>query len=286
MKKIILTAAIAFMALSINAQIKNAGFENWSNLTTHVYETEMLDSHNVLNPLNGDIDNWTYNMNVGVSQTTDAYSGNYAAIIHNWYNYAQTTITYRDTVSFYPSELTGMYKYISDPFTAGILNVVVKSTTGDTIINSDWYLGPQLTWDGFTQELNPLMTTTDPADSIIIKIENSEYSCQGNVMTCNLLYLDDLSLTAGTASLQEQAFDEMRMYPNPANDNVTLQFKNLAEIKNVKVAFIDMMGQAVHQQRIDSVESVISVQQLDPGTYVIQVSADDGSTTRRSLVIQ
>ena len=286
MTKIIVTTLALCTVMVADAQIKNSGFENWSNLMTHVYETEMIDSHNVLNPLNGDIDNWVSDYNVGVSQTTDANSGNYAAIIHNWYNYGKTMITYRDTISFYPGELLGAYKYISDPFMSGTINVIVKSTAGDTIINSDWYLGMQLTWDNFVHPLTPSMTTTDPADSIIINIRNSEYNCQGNIMTCNLLYLDDFSLTQGTASIKNQGMNEFGLYPNPTAESVTLQLRNELNIDEATVSFIDMMGNTVIQQQLVGVNNDISVNHLAPGTYIVQVNTLDGSTTRQSLVIQ
>ena len=187
-----------------HTQINNGDFENWTNLTPHTWDYEMIDTHNVVNPEHGNIDDWVYSFDAGVSRTTDAHTGNYAAIIHNWYNYAMTSLTYADTISAYPTHFSGAYKYTSgDPFVTGSLQLVVLSVMGDTIINEFEYFQHQQTWLEFSFDLNLITVPVDAADSIFIVFKNSEYACQQNIMTCNLLHLDNLSLTEGTASMGE-----------------------------------------------------------------------------------
>ena len=50
---------------SISQEISNAGFENWD--TTNIPQ------------------NWSTKSVVGINQSTDSYSGNYAAVIWTWY---------------------------------------------------------------------------------------------------------------------------------------------------------------------------------------------------------
>ena len=72
-----------------------------------------------------------------------------------------------------------MYQYVSSPFAAGTVNVVVVSTMGDTIINDMNYFGISNGWWSFSLPLTQGVTPTDPADSIFISFLNSSEPCGG-----------------------------------------------------------------------------------------------------------
>lgn len=286
MKHIILTSVLFLATVSVRAQIKNADFESWTNLHQHVYESEMIDSHNVANPLHGDIDYWNYSFDVGISQTTDAYTGSYAAILHNWYNYAQTSLESRDTTSNYPSQLSGHYKYLSNLFTTGTIKVVVVSTIGDTIINSSKNLIPTESWTSFSMDLVPLSNPIDPADSIFITFKNSELSCEGNMMTCNLLFIDNLSLTSSVASVQEENDFSLNMFPNPTDGELTIQYDATLLDGAASLQIYDMTGSVVLNQTIHSTNANFDVSHFQAGTYIVKFSTSDGSVAHRKLMVQ
>jgi len=286
MKKTVLTLIALSTLATSQAQIKNFDFENWTNLHAHVYETEMTDSHNVANPLHGDIDDWTYSFDVGISQTTDAYTGNYAVILHNWYNYAQTSLEMRDTISGYPSEISGHFKYISDQFTSGTLNVIVLNTAGDTIVNVTDYLAGATEWTSFTTNLTPLVLPILPADSIFITFKNSNVSCQGNMMTCNLLYLDNLSLNTSTLSTDDLDVFELQMFPNPTKGLLNIHLDNASANNSAEVLIYDTTGKQVFQQNIEQSETTLQLNHLAPGMYTVKLNASEGKVVHCQLLVQ
>lgn len=286
MKKTVLTLIALSTVATSQAQIKNSDFENWTNLHAHVYETEMTDSHNVANPLHGDIDDWTYSFDVGISQTTDAYTGNYAVILHNWYNYAKTSLEIRDTVSGYPSEISGHFKYISDQFTSGTVNVIVLNTAGDTIVNVTDYLAGATEWTSFTTNLTPLVLPILPADSIFITFKNSNVSCQGNMMTCNLLYLDNLSLNVSTLTTDELDAFELTLFPNPTEGVLNIRFDEAVANNSAEVRIFDTAGKQVFQQNIVQSETILHLNHLSSGMYTAKINTASGKTTHHQILLK
>jgi hypothetical protein len=264
MKKIATITAM-LLCLSTQAQIANSGFENWTN---------------------NNADNWTVSSEFGITQSTDPNSGSYAMSIHNWYLYLNTTLEYRGNVSQYPTQFNGMYNYISQPFSAGTVNIVVLSTMGDTIINDMGYFGPMNDWTGFSVALTQDVVPTDPADSIFISFVNSTADCIGNEFECDFLSLDDLSLTFGTASLNPLDAIQMNVFPNPADDLVTIQFDETTGSKNVHIFILDMAGKIAAEQTSSGKETTINVQHLDPGTYFVKSIYQDGRVLHQQLIIQ
>ncbi|MFZ9029423.1 MAG: hypothetical protein ACO2Z9_10440 [Crocinitomicaceae bacterium] len=190
----VLVSSVAF------GQLKNAGFEDWSNITTHQYEQEMINTHNVPNPEQGAADHWAPDYPVGMTRTTDAYQGNYAMAIHNWYTYIPTLAVYRDTLSQYPTSFRGYYKYLTSEG-AGLSfgNIKVKGENGDTIIDQDFQFADETTWSDFTVYTGPVDLTIaqlNPADSIIISFYNGpQASCGNGLNVCRILMLDGLWLS-------------------------------------------------------------------------------------------
>lgn len=269
-----------FAAIQVNAQIQNGDFENWSDLQTHVYEGEMLDSHLVLDPMHGEIENWSTDFYAGISRTTDAYAGSYAVILHNWYNYAQSNLTYRDTISFYPTNLSGAYKYIrTDPADFATANVIVTSQTGDTIINETMSYGYDTQWTSFDMVLTQQQTTTDTADSIFITFDNAENACESvNLMTCKLLYLDNINIgTGGTSGIHENAFASFILYPNPSSGNVK------SGLASGTIRVFAAGGRLVYSKAHNNEALELT---LPMGAYIVELEANDGSRYTSRLIVQ
>ena len=263
--KTIATTIIILLSLSSQAQITNSGFENWTNSL---------------------VDDWTAEYDFGLTQSTDAHTGSYAAVIHNWYTYLHGTLEYRGAVTQYPDNFTGMYKYISAPFSAGTVNIVVVSTEGDTIIDDMGYFGPETEWTGFSVMLTQDVVPTDPADSIFIYFTNSTEQCPNGDFDCDFLHLDDLSLSFVSAALTEVEAISMSLFPNPANDILNIQFNEMITGESVELFILDMTGKIVLNQVILDQEVTVDVQALEPGTYIAKFMTQDKGVVHRQLVIQ
>jgi hypothetical protein len=157
---------------------------------------------------------------------------------------------------------------------------------GDTIINDMGYFGPTNDWTGFSVALTQDVIPTDPADSIFISFVNSTADCMGNEFACDFLNLDDLSLTFGTASLNPLDAFEMNVFPNPADDVVTIQFNEATGSDNVHIFILDMAGKIALEQTSSGKEATINVQYLNPGAYFAKSVYQDGRVFHQQLIIQ
>jgi len=284
MKKEILTLLIIGSIVSTFAQVTNGDFENWNTVTDPTWPIEMTDSHSVENPMRGLINDWSVDYIDGLTRTTDAHTGSYAAVLHNWYNYAETMITYRSSISYYPTNLQGAYKYVSgDAGAFGTARVVVKSTMGDTIINEAINLGVSEQWETFDYSLSQIMSTVDPADSLIIQFRNSEQSCVSNIMTCNLLFLDNITVTNGPLNVNELNTIEFNVFPNPSDGLITIKVEN-NEV--MKIEIIDLLGKTVQEITTKQGKVTMNVSALESGSYIVCVEALDGNRGIKRIVVK
>jgi len=91
-------------------------------------------------------------------------------------------------------------------------------------------------------------------------------------------YTINISLTARmdeTASNNAIAFN---LYPNPVNGDV-LNISNLVTAS--EYAIFNMMGQQVGKGKIEN--DSVNVSSLTSGTYLIQVSNENGATSKRFI---
>lgn len=270
--------------LYASAQINNSSFENWSNLTSHTYESEMIVNHQVPDPMHGDLDSWSADYNVGISRTTDAADGNYAVILHNWYNYAQTSLVYRGTINAYPELLSGMYKYLSaDTGDTAFAQVIIKNTQDEVMVEEVFHFGRDSAWTQFTHQLPAPVNTQYPVDSIYILFHNALTSCDQNLMTCNLLFLDKIELQMGAAGLNEMEEADFRIFPNPAEDRLHIEWLN-ANGMAFQWEIVDMSGRRQLHGTLEPTSGELNVSALQVGTYMLRIS-DQGTVLKREQIL-
>lgn len=254
----------------------NGGFELWDSVYTNAYSAELADTFGVPDPLGGIVNGWSASSGYGISRTTDSYSGNYSLILHNWYNYIKETITYHNAINYTPQYLQGYYKYNahgSGQPSKGEATVILtrfNGTSTDTIATGFYLFEPSDEYIPF--QLN-IGLTSEIADSVSITIVSAgiNNTCQNNI--CNLLYLDDLTLSVIPLSISDvNAKDEtLYVFPNPASS--FLQFE-LNEKENFSYRITDMNGRIVQKQDTCS-GNLIDVSQLCDGIYHVWFRARD-----------
>jgi len=193
---------------SIPQEILNAGFENWDT-TNNVPQ------------------NWS-TTNGEINQSTDRYSGSYAAVIWTWYNRLSELLVngklppftpFTDEIhkagtpiSVKPAYLKGVYKYtdvVSGDFAVAIVLLKKYDTIQnkiDTVGYGIKFLRPINTYTPFQVCITDMQPSVMP-DSIVIafssssnfvKPQNDWIYCFGNVGgnagECSYLYVDALSL--------------------------------------------------------------------------------------------
>ena len=89
--------------------------------------------------------------------------------------------------------------------------------------------------------------------------------------------------------VSEFSASTLKMYPNPAVDQVTVELSNFGNANNVNVTFLTIEGKVVMTQRInvigDAYVETFDVSSLATGTYLVQFEAN-GETVVRKFVIE
>jgi hypothetical protein len=86
----------------------------------------------------------------------------------------------------------------------------------------------------------------------------------------------------GVSDLTDE-FDDLVIYPNPAQDNIRFDFGE--RVYNVDIAITDARGRTVKQQKGRSSE-LISIRHIEPGLYHVIITTDAGARAVRGLVIE
>ncbi len=82
------------------------------------------------------------------------------------------------------------------------------------------------------------------------------------ILQGNSILLNDLSLNVGISPVEET---ESYIYPNPIQDFLKIQTKDLATITNIEI--MDLMGKMVFEQEDNLSE--INIEELPRGIYLV-----------------
>ncbi len=100
---------------------------------------------------------------------------------------------------------------------------------------------------------------------------------------------DTVLVTFSPLSVDEFAVTSLKMYPNPAVDQITVELSNMQNVSDVKVSFLTISGQVVMTQSIavngNSYVETFDVSNLATGSYLVHFEAN-GETVVRQFVIK
>ena len=82
-------------------------------------------------------------------------------------------------------------------------------------------------------------------------------------------------------SISEAQKIDFAMYPNPANDILTIDLPEIAE--KVTVEFYDQIGKLAYTQNLDANSKTINVSGLATGIYILKVIADNKIGTQKFI---
>lgn len=94
---------------------------------------------------------------------------------------------------------------------------------------------------------------------------------------------DNLTFKAvGTAGVNENLISKLSVFPNPANDVVTIANNENILVNGVEV--VDLNGRTVKTAKFDGVANAqINVSDLASGVYMMTISSDKGSVTKKMV---
>lgn len=82
----------------------------------------------------------------------------------------------------------------------------------------------------------------------------------------------------GELSVNDNLTAEVRLYPNPAEETLTIELKNYTASSNLEI--VDLLGKTVYTSQINQTEN-INVSQLAQGTYFVKIKTEGKSDVLR-----
>ncbi|WP_033961602.1 T9SS type A sorting domain-containing protein [Psychroserpens jangbogonensis] len=92
---------------------------------------------------------------------------------------------------------------------------------------------------------------------------------------------DNRGITMQSLTLSQDDFqiNDFEISPNPASNNFTISLPNFSE--NVTVNVYDVLGKEVYNGKLNSMSSTINVSQWNSGIYLVRVSTEEATHTKR-----
>lgn len=277
----------------LHAQNMNLDFEEWiidSSRVDPFFKTEK-DAFKIKGMAAGTPVAW--NQDLGINRTTDAYSGNYAAVVHHWYNIQGGDLRLGRAdkpgffcgshLSFRPVALEGYYKFIPGQVwdttkknygTVEILLTRYQHGKRDTIGKGSQKL---LRIDGYTFFNVPIhyLNKVDP-DSIAVAFHSGIVIC--DYPHCNYLYVDALKFES------KKRCKIFGMYPNPTTGLLTSVSSTecFNQDKSTHFYVYSLEGKLLKMGTFETER--FSIENLPQGFYVIQFEDSEGLLESQKIV--
>jgi hypothetical protein len=278
----------------LHAQNMNLDFEEWimdSSGVDPFFKTEK-EAFQIKGVAAGTPVVW--NQDLGVNRTTDAYSGQYAAVVHHWYNinpgvlqvgrYDKAGFFCGSNIQFRPSALKGYYKFIQGQ----VLDTTKRTYGYVEILLTRYQNGKRDTIGKGTQKLHPMNVYTpfsipidywDKAnpDSIALAFYSGMGLCRHPY--CNYLYVDALKFMESKKRCRI-----FGMYPNPTNGLLTSMSSTECFDRDKMTYFYiySLEGKLLKRGTLE--HEKISIENLPQGFYVIQFEDSEGIFESQKIV--
>jgi hypothetical protein len=289
------------------AQTPVSGFENWTGLTTSNYDTVFQSYYGLPNAMHGQPDGWnayygSYTPNSPLIPSINLYgvvkadgqqaaSGTAAIVLHTWYFYGRSTITWEDTITSAPLSVKGLYKRITEITANDTLHngfskgySFLLSAANDTLYRGEITFTDTSVWTPFEMNLQPYNLTSSPIDRIFIAFVNDSNvrNCveQG---ICDLLWLDDIELNMGATSvtiLNNKASGFLPT-PNPATEMV--QVRPFEDAETASYVITDLSCRVILEGQLGAGESTVSLTNIPNGIYQIRLKTANSIVNHRLL---
>jgi hypothetical protein len=179
-----------------------------------------------------------------------------------------------DDMVYSPIASSSAYIITAADLTTGIVNISFSSPIG--VSPGQYYAGVELFSNGNTTDVGILddITIPQPFWSSMIYIPNDQVYSNGNAMAVRLM--TDLATDGGL----ENGTTVFNVYPNPANDNVSV-----VSNENGQLNILDMSGRIVFTESlISNTRLNVSISDLPTGVYQINLVSEQSSKTEKLII--
>jgi hypothetical protein len=295
MKKIILL--FTFMALigtNLQSQVLiNSGFENWTD-STHATGWNSLNQTIGVPPFAVYLQS--------LKRTTDKRSGNYAAklttktiaiisqTIPGFVNLGNVDLASQEIsggipCTGMPTKLSGYYKFSPSGGDTMLIAVILYKYNTTTQQSEEIGYGVFMnntatpTYTYFENMITYDVPNVAPDTMDIIMISSATETPHDG----STLYVDDLVLDVSPLSINENSSFKLTVSPNPANDIINVNLKNVGTDPN-NVIIYNLAGQMVYNSSFTSSQFKINVANLNEGIYFIKISNNNTHKIKKFIV--
>lgn len=305
MKKIIITVMAALgMSVTANAQIPNAGFENWTTVGNY----EIPDNWGTLNHTTA-----TYSIFTATKATPGSPGSSYLKLT------SKTTGTFvskgiavsgkLDTVTMLPKSgvaftqrpatFTGKWQHMIFGSSQGSVKVLTtrwNATTNmrDTVAHAEQTLaGMAMSWANFSMNLNYMDSLNYP-DSCIIVLQASGANPTNN----DYLWVDNMAFTGtvavvtntvSTVGVKEvnSTLSNLSLFPNPVNDVLQINL-SLTKAQSLTMEIFDVTGKLIYTRTrsaaFGEINEKVDVRNFSKGTYLLKITGENVSETKKIII--
>lgn len=276
----------ALLTLSVaDAQIANAGFEQWDTVLSAYYPTD-----------------WPLLGTTIMQRTTDAHSGNYALEVSVWYYYTDTKAEQVAPINYRPEAFCGWYKYTDNIIKNQTTNLVTEDTafasvyltkwntvtnTSDTIGRGQIHLLGSNSYQHFTCPVT--YTSAEMPDTVFISMDPSMMRNGGTYFSTDstgynsYLKIDDLYLQRWATGVTKLSGMEMKAWPNPASDVLNVV---MSDAKDMIYTITDLTGKVAVHSMLRNGSARINLSALPAGPYILSVYDDQNTIATQTFIRQ
>lgn len=288
-------------SLFAQVTLPNDSFEQWdSSGNPPPFDWHQPSDWSSTNPV-------TEFISAGITKSTDAHSGNFAAQIKTLNifgtyragglvcghaknvtspDYTILPVTGGQPVSNKPVKVRGWYKFSTTTSSDSACVIVInkKWNTGssdyDTIGLSRTYLPPASTYTLFEAWITDWDNFNSP-DSVAVAFfsSNPDTASAGGI-----LLVDDVELDFTTSiSENEISMNEFQLYPNPASDELNIFFNKNSFFTSLNI--YSSIGKIISSEKISGDSNfTIDVHSLPAGLYLIEMKNDTGLSVQKKFL--
>lgn len=147
------------------------------------------------------------------------------------------------------------------------------------------------TTNAFVPTANEWRTETVTLSSVQLSGTNVRIKFEFESDGGNDIFIDDINIQGATGVVEaEDGISAFNVFPNPANDNSTVEF-SLAESQNMIVDVVDLNGKTVQSVHSGNLSAgmhrlPINVAELSAGMYFVRLQNAEGNYLMRKLLVE
>ncbi len=165
------------------------------------------------------------------------------------------------------------FKFSNWNGTTGETNAYEYSATNGNVLTS----GSEGTWISIDIPFSALNCINTPPGNACPSVSDfAQFVITSDLGT---VYYDNLYLHKNTLGVSSFETSNIKMYPNPATTNFTIEAQEAVE----KVAVYNMLGQEVIAQNTNSQQVTIDISTLQVGVYVVKATINGAVSTSRII---